>query len=165
MNKFEEQFLGTLTEELDGMDPSDVSAEGDGEVFDNALDNPDEESFGLVPGMTGDQDQYEQMIDGWVKRVDEFASFLNDPKDSMYRDISDMDKPDSKYDGVSKDSLKIITNIAQDLGTLIPVLKNIQHIVISSGGGETPEGMEGEMGQEAPIEAPAPEGFGGEGQF
>jgi len=140
MSKFEDKFLGILDEDIgDSVNPSAVTGEGDAEAFQRARENPEDGiEMGMVPGIQGSQGQYEEMIEGWVSKLQAFSKFLNDPKDSMYRDLSDMDKADTKYEGVSKDALKIITRIAQDLGTLEPILTNVQHVVRSEDPAQNP---------------------------
>ena len=128
MNKFEDKFLKTLDEDIfDGKSPSElVSKEGDTQAFNNSMDEEGGESvFNADPAMAGYQDKYIERVKQWKQKITDFTSWLNDPEKSLNQELDDLDEPGTPFEGVSKDSAKKITSIAQDLGALKEILNGV----------------------------------------
>ena len=126
MNKFESKFLKTLDEDI-GLPPEDVvSAEGDAEAYaDSFEEEGGEDAFNANPAMAGYEDRYKDKVKAWKRKIREFVDWLNDPEHSLNQELDDLDAPGTPFEGVSKDSAKKITSIAQDLGALEQILNGV----------------------------------------
>ena len=155
MNKFESKFLKTLDEDI-GLPPDEaVSAEGDAEAFDNSFDEEGGgDVFNANPAMAGYEDRYKDKVKAWKSKIREFVDWLNDPEHSLNQELDDLDSPGTPFQGVSKDSAKKITSIAQDLGALEQILNGV---VFSSNQKKKEAESEfgGDMGVDINAEPPA----------
>jgi hypothetical protein len=104
--------------------PSEFTPEGDKQAFNNSLQpdtNPEEfETQGVNPQVTSDTIN---SIKDWSSKLDEFASFLNDPTtESLHKILADGDRAGSLLRGVTRKASDSITRIAGEVEKLKEIL-------------------------------------------
>lgn len=126
MNNFKNRFETLLDEEIETMEPSQVSREGDQASYtDSFQDQENMEDFNtLAP--EGYAERHKEMVKGWQSKITEFLSWLNGTDESLRTELADLD---DQYEGVSKDSEKKIADVAQNLGALNQILVEIPRFI------------------------------------
>jgi hypothetical protein len=104
--------------------PSDFSPEGDKQAFDQSMqpgtDPKEFDTQGVSPQVTSDTIN---SIKEWSSKLDEFASFMNDPStDSLHKILSDGDRAGSLLRGVTRKASDSITRIAGEIEKLKEIL-------------------------------------------
>jgi hypothetical protein len=104
--------------------PSEFTPEGDKAAFDKSLEpetNPKEfDTQGVSPDVTSETIN---SIKEWSTKLDEFASFLNDPStDSLHKILADGDRAGSLLRGVTRKASDSITRIAGEVEKLKEIL-------------------------------------------
>lgn len=104
--------------------PAEFNQEGDKQAFDNAMEpTTDKGEFdvdGVSPKMTSETIK---SIKEWSVKLDEFASFLNDPStDSLHKILADGDRAGSLLRGVTRKASDSITRIAGEVEKLKEIL-------------------------------------------
>lgn len=121
MNEFKDRFNEILDEEI-GLDPADISPEGDSEAFDNSFENPDDINNFNTLAPEGYAERYNEQIKGWQSKITEFLTWLNGTDSSLRTELTDLD---NKYEGITKDSEKKIADIAKELAALNQIVVEI----------------------------------------
>jgi hypothetical protein len=104
--------------------PDEFTPEGDKEEFNKSLEqNTPEDEFdtmGVSPDVTSDT---LEKIKDWSKKLDDFASFLNDPSsESLHYILSKGDRSGSLLRGVTRKASDSITRIAGEVEKLKEIL-------------------------------------------
>jgi hypothetical protein len=104
--------------------PSEFTPEGDKEAFNKSMQpdtNPqDFDTQGVNPQVTSDTIN---SIKEWSTKLDEFASFMNDPStESLHKILADGDRAGSLLRGVTRKASDSITRIAGEVEKLKEIL-------------------------------------------
>jgi hypothetical protein len=104
--------------------PADFSPEGDKQAFDQSMqpgtDPKEFDTQGVNPQVTSDTIN---SIKEWSSKLDEFASFLNDPStESLHKILADGDRAGSLLRGVTRKASDSITRIAGEVEKLKEIL-------------------------------------------
>jgi hypothetical protein len=104
--------------------PSEFTPEDDKQAFNQSMQpDTDPEEFdtqGVSPQVTSDTINN---IKEWSTKLDEFASFMNDPStDSLHKILSDGDRAGSLLRGVTRKASDSITRIAGEIEKLKEIL-------------------------------------------
>jgi hypothetical protein len=104
--------------------PSEFTPDGDKQAFDQSLEaDTDPKQFdtqGVSPDVTSETIN---SIKEWSIKLDEFASFLNDPStESLHKILSDGDRTGSLLRGVTRKASDSITRIAGEIEKLKEIL-------------------------------------------
>jgi len=105
-------------------EPSEFTPEGDKESFDKSVEpDTDPKQFdtqGVSPDVTSETIN---SIKEWSNKLDEFASFLNDPStESLHKILADGDRTGSLLRGVTRKASDSITRIAGEIEKLKEIL-------------------------------------------
>jgi len=126
MSKFENRFFKLLEQDIEELDPTAISPEGDRASFEDSFEEPsDAEQFSPDPQMAGFQQKYVERAKSWLTKINEFTEWLNSTEsDSLNKQLIAMDRQNSPFEGISAEAKKI-TRISEDLAGLSEVLKGI----------------------------------------
>lgn len=132
---FVSRFLSSLLKEQeegetpvpptnDQKSPSEFTPEGDKKAFDDSLqpdtDPKEFDTQGVSPDITS---QTINSIKEWSAKLDEFASFINDPtSESLHKILADGDRAGSLLRGVTRKASDSITRIAGEVEKLKEIL-------------------------------------------
>lgn len=155
MSIFRNRFIKILDEEIDdNLSPEEtVSREGDAGAWNDSFeDEGDADAFNADPAMAGYEDRYIERVKAWKQKITDFTNWLNDPEGSLNKELDDLDSPNTPFEGISKESSKRITKIAEELAGLTQILNGI---VFTSNqrkkeAGQELQNQEAEMGS-APV--------------
>lgn len=128
MSLLKDRFVKILDEEIsDQLSPDQVvSREGDSEAYKASFPEAGgDEAFNADPAMAGFEDRYIERVKAWKQKIEDFTNWLNDPEKSLNKELDDLDSPNTPFEGISKDSSKRITKIAEELAGLKQVLNGI----------------------------------------
>lgn len=128
MNGFKTRFEALLDEETnDKLPPNEiVNRKADAEAFRGSFeDESDIDQFNANPAMAGFEDRYIERVKAWKQKITDFTNWLNDPEKSLNKELDDLDAPNTPFEGISKESAKRITKIAEELAGLTQILNGI----------------------------------------
>jgi hypothetical protein len=131
---FVKSFLSSLLNEqempsqsVEKIDPNSFTPEKNKGDFENSLQTQTDKNQFDVEGISTEiHIENIKKIKGFSDKLDEFASFLNDPSgvDSLHKILSDNDKPGSLLRGITRKTSDGITRVAGEIEKLKEVLNS-----------------------------------------
>ena len=118
---------GSAASNLEKKTPENFTPETNKQDFENSLEpSTDKEEFNVDGISTQVHIENIKKIKNFSDKLDEFASFLNDPNsvDSLHKILSDNDKPGSLLRGITRKTSDGITRVAGEIEKLKEVLNS-----------------------------------------
>ena len=124
-NYFEKKLVKTIEEEIKR--PL-TTPEDDAEAFNNSFENEEDAvNFTTDPELPSSNEKYVEHVKEWQNHITEFLTWLNGTEgESLINELSLLER---KYPGISKDSAKKISDVAQNLGALKEILVEIPRFI------------------------------------
>lgn len=119
--------VGADSSAIDKKTPDKFTQQTDKQDFENSLDpSTDKEQFNVDGISTQVHIENIKKIKVFSDKLDDFASFLNDPNsvDSLHKILSDNDKPGSLLRGITRKTSDGITRVAGEIEKLKEVLNS-----------------------------------------